>query len=156
SRTGDRMVERRQFLQGALGVSASAALANVGRPLTAAAAANTDGTKWRAFEVVTRAEIVNPSGAARVWLPLPLMPDTDYQKSLGQTWSGNAAVARVVRDDKYGAGIFYAEWASGAEAPVVELTTRFATRDRAVDFKQPQNVQPEDKTVLAKYLGGTT
>ena len=51
-----------------------------------------------AFEVVTRAEIVNPSGAARVWLPLPLMTDTDYQKSLGQTWTGNAAVARVARD----------------------------------------------------------
>src|SRR5438046_662191 len=132
------MLERRRFLQGTLGVSASAVLSTVGRPASAvAAASNGDGTKWRAFEVITRAEIINPAGGARVWLPLPLMPDTEYQKSLGQTWTGNAAVTRVARDDKYGAGIFYAEWAAGEPAPVVELTTRFATRDRVVDFKQP-------------------
>jgi transglutaminase-like putative cysteine protease len=62
----------------------------------------------------------------------------------------------VVRDDKYGAGIFYAEWAAGEAAPVGELTMRFATRDRAVDFKQPPGGQPEDRAVLTKYLGGTS
>jgi transglutaminase-like putative cysteine protease len=149
-------MERRRFLQGALGLSGAAVLSNAGRFAATATAANVDGTKWRAFEVVTRVEIINPSGVARVWLPLPLMTDTDYQKNLGQTSTGNAAVTRVVRDDKYGAGIFYAEWAAGEPAPLVELTTRFATRDRAVDFKQPGPAQPEDKAVLARYLGSTS
>jgi len=148
-------MERRRFLQGALGLSGAVVLSNAGRFAATATAANVDG-KWRAFEVVTRVEIVNPSDVARVWLPLPLMTDTDYQKNLGQTSTGNAAVTRVVRDDKYGAGIFYAEWTAGEPVPVVELTTRFATRDRAVDFKQPAPAQPEDKAVLAKYLGSTS
>ncbi len=149
-------MERRRFLEGTLGVSASAVLANLGRPVIARAAPNGDATKWRAFEVQTRVELINPAGAARVWLPLPLIPDTDYQKSLGQTWTGNAAATRIVRDDKYGTGIFHAEWVAGETAPVIELTARFATRDRAVDLKQPGTVLPEDKAVLAKYLGSTS
>jgi hypothetical protein len=86
---------------------------------------------------------------------MPLMPDTDYQKSLGQSWTGNASTMRVFRDEKYGAGIFYAEWAEGEPSPVVEVTTRFATRDRAVDLSTPGNPVPEDKAILKKYLAGT-
>lgn len=148
-------MKRRELLKAGLSVSASAVVAGLARPLRALAASSADGTRWRTFEVTTRAEIVNPAGAARAWLPLPLMPDTDYQKSLGHTWAGNAAGTRIFRDEKYGAGIFYAEWAAGEAAPAIEVTTRFATRDRAVDFKQPGGVPPEDRTVLTKYLRGS-
>jgi ribosomal protein S16 len=91
----------------------------------------------------------------RAWVPMPLMPDTDYQKSLGQSWTGNAATMRVYRDEKYGAGIFYAEWPAGETAPVAEVVTRFATRDRAVDLSAPGNPAPEDKATLQKYLSAT-
>src|SRR6266478_8691842 len=91
----------------------------------------------------------------RAWVPMPLMPDTDYQKSLGQSWTGNAAVMRVYRDEKYGSGIFYAEWPAGESAPALEVITRFATRDRAVNLGMPGNPAPEDKAVLQKYLAGT-
>jgi hypothetical protein len=69
--------------------------------------------RWRAFEVVTRAEIVSPTGPVRVWLPLPLTADTDYFKNLGQSWTGNAKAGRVIREDKYGTSIFFAEWEAG-------------------------------------------
>ena len=104
--------------------------------------------------MVTRAEIVTPTGTVRAWLPLPLTADTDYFKSLGQTWTGNAKVGRVVREDKYGAGVFFAEWEAGEATPVVEVTVRFATRDRAVDFTRPSDAR-EDKRVLARYLEPT-
>ena len=84
------------------------------------------------------------------------MPDTDYQKIMGQSWTGNAATMRVYRDEKYGAGMFYAEWPATESAPVVELVTRFATRDRAVDLSAPGTAAPEDKATLQKYLAGTT
>src|SRR5712672_4761410 len=116
------------------------------------AAAQPDEVKWRAFEVVTRAEVANPTGATRVWLPLPLQTDTDYFKSLGQSWTGNGAVTRVYRDERYGAGILYAEWPAGESAPVIEVTTRFATRDRNVDVTRPgTNPAPEDRATLARY-----
>ena len=145
-------MERRTFLKTG---AASFAAAGLARPLAGLAAETSGGTKWRTFEVTTCLEIVKPSGATRAWVPMPLMPDTDYQKSLGQSWTGNASVTQVVRDEKYGAGIFYAEWPAGEMAPAVEVTTRFVTRDRAVDLSAPGSPAPEDKAVLKKYLAGT-
>ena len=48
---------------------------------------------WRTFEVA------NPSGVIRVWLAKPLAVETDYHKTLGNNWEGDAAVARVHRDE---------------------------------------------------------
>ena len=143
-------MERRVFLKTGLGTVAATTIGGWARPSASAAAP--DEVKWRAFEVVTRAEVANPTGATRVWLPLPLQTDTDYFKSLGQTWTGNAAVTRVYRDERYGAGVLHAEWPAGESAPAVEVTTRFATRDRNVDVTRPgSNPAPEDRATLAKY-----
>jgi transglutaminase-like putative cysteine protease len=88
---------------------------------------------WRTFEVTTRVEILFPEGATRVWLPVPSV-DSVYQKTIDNAWSGNAATAQILHDGKYGAGLFYAEWPSAVKNPVVELYSRFATRDHAVDL----------------------
>ena len=145
-------MERRAFLKTG---AALAATAGLGR-WAPARAAQPGEMKWRAFEVVTRAEVANPTGPTRVWLPLPLQSDTDYMKSLGQTWTGNATAARVYRDEKYGAGILYAEWAAGESAPAIEVTTRFATRDRFVDVTRPgSNPAPEDRSTLSRYREGS-
>ncbi len=53
---------------------------------------------------------------------------------LDNDWSGNAATAKIVHDEKYGAGMLYAEWPAAVGQPVVELRSRVQTRDRAVDF----------------------
>src|SRR3989475_2262140 len=151
AREGDDM-NRRAFL--ATG-AASAVVAGLARHGTAVGAAPPDAPRWRAFEVTTRAEIVNPTGGARAWLPLPLMPDTDYHKSQGQSWTGNATTTRIYREARYGAAIFYAEWPATEPSPLVDVTTRFATRDRAVDLKEPGEVRREDKRELAKYLAST-
>ena len=143
-------MNRRAFLKTGIGAGAAAVggMSLSGR----AAAAGSDAVKWRAFEVVTRAEVANSTGPTRVWLPLPLQPDTDYHKSLGQTWTGNAMVSRVYRDERYGAAIFYAEWPATENAPVVEVTSRFATRDRMVDVTKPATSPvPEDRATLAQY-----
>ena len=88
---------------------------------------------WRTFEVTTRAEVDLAEGVSRVWLPLPLAEDTEWQRSLGSAWSGNATRAEVVRDGKYGVTMLYAEWPAGHPAPRIEVTSKFSTRDRAVD-----------------------
>jgi transglutaminase-like putative cysteine protease len=147
-------MERREFLRAGIGIAAATA-GGLTKPRRAAAVAGADEAKWRMFEVVSRAEVLNPTGPTRVWLPLPLQPDTDYHKSLGQAWTGNATVARVYRDERYGAAIFYAEWPAGENAPVAEVTARFATRDRLVDVTRPTNPVPEAKATLAKYTDST-
>ena len=144
-------MERRAFLTTSLGVSAAALMS---RPLHALGQRTAQGPRWRAFEVTTRAGVVDPKGPVRVWLPLPLTPDTDYLKNLGQSWSGNAKLVSVAREDKYGATMLVAEWEPGTAAPAVEVITRFATRDRAVDWSKPGDVG-EDKRTLARYVEPT-
>jgi transglutaminase-like putative cysteine protease len=147
-------MDRRTFLRTGIGVSTAVA-AGLTRPQGAGAAETPGQAKWRTFEVTSRVEIIKPSGVTRAWVPMPLMPDTDYQKSLGQSWTGNASNMRVFRDEKYGAGIFYAEWSAGEASPVAEVVTRFATRDRAVDWNARGNAAAEDRATLQKYLAGT-
>ncbi|MFL5313136.1 MAG: transglutaminase family protein [Myxococcales bacterium] len=88
---------------------------------------------WRTFEVTTRAEISRPEGVSRAWLPVPLDANTEWQRALGNSWSGNAKRMEEIRVGKYGVRMLYAEWAPGTEAPFVELKSKFSTRDRAVD-----------------------
>ena len=97
-------MKRRGFLRNGIAFGTAAAMG--GLPRAGRASTGSDGARWRTFEVVTRVEVANPVGRTRVWVPMPLTVDTDYQKSLGQSWTGNAGSARVYRDDKYGAGIF--------------------------------------------------
>ena len=148
-------MERRVFLKtiGASAAALAAGLHRSGRVAEAAAAA----PGWRTFEVTTRVEVAAPKGVTKVWLPLPLMGDTDYQRRLGdETWTGNMAAARIYRDEKYDAGILYAEWPAGETAPVIEVVSRVATRDRAVDLSKPApHAVRESRSTLARYLEPT-
>ncbi|HSE02559.1 MAG TPA: transglutaminase domain-containing protein [Methylomirabilota bacterium] len=147
-------MRRRELLKSVAAGAAAGVLA--GLPRIAWASTGSDGARWRTFEVVTRVEVADPTGPTRVWLPMPLAVDTDYQKGLGHAWTGNGTAARIYRDDKYGAAIFYAEFPAGETAPVVEVTSRFAARDRLVDVTKPGlNPAPEDRATLNRYREST-
>jgi transglutaminase-like putative cysteine protease len=144
-------MERRTFLK-SVGVSTAAAL--VGVPARSREASG-QAAGWRTFEVTTKAEVANPSGVSRVWLPLALAAETDYHKPLGNTWKGNGAM-RQHRDDKYGATLLYVEWPASERAPVVEVVSRFSTRDRAVDLGKPlASPVKESPAVLKTYTAAT-
>jgi transglutaminase-like putative cysteine protease len=146
-------MNRRVFLEQGLGLSAGLLVTGGPRPSRVAQAAEAE---WRTFEVISRIEPADPSGVTRAWIPVPLMKDTDYFKRLGDTWKGNAATARLARDEKYDAGFVYAEWPGTEKAPVVEVTSRFSTRDRFVDVeKPPAGAAREDGAVLRTYLEPT-
>ena len=123
-------MNRRLFLQ------SSAALAAQSLPWNYARAA----AGWRTFETTTRVEISDAFGVARAWVPMPLEADNDWQKTIGNSWSGNARTARIVHDGKYGMALLYVEWPEKEMNPVVEVTSRFMTRDRAVDFSRPAEI----------------
>src|SRR5262249_3733176 len=117
-------MNRRTFLRAAASLSAVAATSRgAGFPPPAHAPprefAPRAGT-WRTFEITTRVEILEPAGVNRAWLPIPSVK-SDYQKPLGDQWTGSAKVMKVVGDGTYGAKMLYAEWAPGETAPVVEL-----------------------------------
>jgi transglutaminase-like putative cysteine protease len=145
-------MDRRTFLKTGLGGSAGVAF-GVAAPLRRTAAADTG--KWRRFEVGTRIEVANPTGITRAWVPVPLS-DTDYHKRQADAWTGNASATRLVKEAKYDVAFVQAEWPASEKAPVIEVTSRFSTRDRAVDLsKPPATFAREDRAALARYLEPT-
>jgi len=111
--------------------------------------------KWRVFEVTTQVEILKPTGVTRVWLPTPLLEDTPYQKSLGNTWKADGATVSAAHDPKFGASFIFAEWPEAVKTPTLELTSRIATRDHTVDLPKPGIMPKIDPKVLAVYTEPT-
>jgi transglutaminase-like putative cysteine protease len=124
-------MNRRNFLKS----TTAAALA----PYMPLSMASSEG--WRTFEALTRVEIRDAFGIARAWVPMPLVADNDWQKTRGNSWSGNASRADIVHDGKYGLAMLYVEWPAKEMNPAIEVTSRFMTRDRAVDFGAPGNAE---------------
>jgi len=109
---------------------------------------------WRVYELVTRVQVVRPAGVTRVWLPLPLTQDTAYHRTFGNSWIAEGGTVGQWIDPVYGAGVVWVEFPEGTR-PVFELTSRFATRDIAVDLSGPGSARPEDPAVLARYTAAT-
>ena len=140
-------MERRTFLKQGLTVSAGLMLG--GLPKFTRRANADDPTKWRTFEVITKVEFIDPLGAVRVWVPVPLLNNTDYFKRQGDSWTGNFKAARSVQVDRYGTGLVFTEWQPTEKAPSLEIKSNFMTRDRQVDLnKKPDASIQEDKAVL--------
>lgn len=147
-------MDRRTFLKAAIAVPALAqasGLASLARAQQKEFAPR-PGT-WRTFEITTRVEVLEPAGVMRAWLPMPSVK-AEYQKPLGDQWSGNAKVMKPLTDGSYSAGILYAEFAPGESAAVVELTSRVQTQDRALDWSKKIATQ-EDPALLRTWTKAT-
>ncbi len=106
---------------------------------------------WRTFDITTRVELADPVGASRIWLPVPSI-DTAWQRSLDSSFSSNGQ-ARITSDGVEGARMLYAEFAQGVR-PVVELTSRVQTRNRA-DLSGANPEPKEDAATLRHYTRAT-
>ena len=144
-------IDRRELLKAGLAVSAAAALPNTAR-------AEVDFAPhpgaWRNFQVLTRLEIGKADGKSQAWIPVPAVNEPDWFKSLGSTWTSNGRAA-LVREPKYGAEMLHVEWADGEPSPVVEVTSRIATRDRAIDLKKPGQPAPLSAAERNRNTQGT-
>src|SRR5688500_1200293 len=90
---------------------------------------------WPTFEVVTRVEVAATAGQVMVWVPLPLSQDTDWFQTLENSVTGNFTVNNDVIEPNYRAAIGAAVFRPSEAQPVFEVTSRFRTRDRKVEFK---------------------
>jgi transglutaminase-like putative cysteine protease len=77
--------------------------------------------------------VADVKGATQLWLPVPDV-DTDYQRSLDNSWSGNAGAVRVAADPQRGVRFLHAEFPATVTAPTITLTSRVQTRNRATDW----------------------
>ena len=142
-------MNRRDFLKQGLSVSAGFALSGLPRfsPLVLASDA-----KWRTFEVTTRIDIADPVGAARAWVPVPLLNNTNYFKREPDSWSGNYKNVRAVKIDSVGTGLVFAEWPATEKSPGLEVKSRFMTQDRAIDLSQKPNPSIKENKAVLDYF----
>ncbi len=144
-------MDRRDFLKN------GALLAGAGLlPLRRAGAAQAADAEpgWRIFEITTKVDLPAGKDASRAWLPLPSVDEPDWTRPMGNLWQGNAMETRVLRDARYGADMLYAAWAPGAPASL-EVVSRFAARDRAVDLGKKGDAAPLDPETAARYTRPT-
>jgi hypothetical protein len=107
---------------------------------------------WRIFEIKTHVHVQNASGVTRVWLPTPLV-GAPYQQTLGDTYV--AENGRVVMVESEELDLLFGEWIDGAD-PILDLTSRLATRAYAVDVTKPTVAPPADFAAFAKHLHPTS
>ncbi|MCH7342420.1 transglutaminase domain-containing protein [Pelomonas sp. CA6] len=110
-------------------------------------------TGWRSFDLTLEVAVADAQGQTQLWLPIPDL-DTDYQRTVGHEWRGNAAQARVVADATGGSRLLHVQFAPGEKAPVFAVTSRVQTRNRVVDWSRPAPAS-EDPAVLAFNLRPT-
>lgn len=142
--------QRRQLMAATAAAVAASAL-----PLRAAAQDRRFEPKpgnWRSFEITTRVEMAVTSGASRVWLPVPSVDDS-YQRSGASDFKTNG-VASMRVDPKYGARFLQVEFPESQAAPFVELSSRFETQDRMVDWNK-KDVASASAAELARWTQPT-
>ena len=143
-------MNRRDFLRSASIVSAGLAIPGTARLF----AEEILPSGWRTFEVTTRVEILNPSGATRIWLPVPLTSMTPFQRTLANKFTAEGGAAKLVESKTDALGIVTAEFPAG-EKPTLTLKSRVATRDIAVDPSTPHKAPKADRAVREYYLRPT-
>ncbi|WP_088282276.1 transglutaminase family protein [Ideonella sp. A 288] len=145
-------LSRRTLLQSGCAAAATAAL-----PMAALAQESRrfepKPGAWRSFELTTEVRVPEAKGTTHLWLPVPDV-DTDYQRTQGNSWSGNARNVALVSDPARGVRMLHAEFGAEAGPPVLNLTSRVQTRNRAIDWNTAGNVA-EDPALLRANLAPT-
>lgn len=142
-------MHRREFLKQGLTVSAAVILGGLPKGVHDACATE---ASWRTFEVTTRLAITEAVGTVHAWVPIPLMSTTDYFQREPDRWTGNFISAQALSYDQYGTGMVVAAWASNEPAPVLEVTSRFRTRDRHVDVSRPPSPSVQENDAVLQYF----
>lgn len=108
---------------------------------------------WRRFEVTTTVTVAEPKGTTKLWLPVPDL-STDWQRTLDNSWVGNASQAGLAHDPARGVRMLYAEFNETVKAPTLTLTSLLETRNRTVDWTQRGRFA-EDPAALRELTGAT-
>jgi transglutaminase-like putative cysteine protease len=144
-------MHRRSFLRSAGIVTAGLAWPGSRSSL----AATSPSTPWRTFEMVTRAEVLDPSGLTRVWVPAPLAADTPYQKAVRTTFKAEGGMAHLFADKGLDSVAMVAAQFPAGVRPVLTVTSRVSTRDYAVNLGSPGLTPKRDRVALGHFLRPT-
>jgi transglutaminase-like putative cysteine protease len=143
-------MQRRDFLRG-IGILSTNLGLKSWEPVMAADARS---NPWRKFEVTTRVEILNPTGATRIWVPAALITPTPYQKTVANTFQSGGGTAKMIGRKADGLGIIAAEFPAGMQ-PGLTITSTVMTRNWAVDLQGRRQTPESNRSELEHWLRPT-
>ncbi len=145
-------LSRRSVLEGAGAFAASSIISRTAR---AQSTFSPVAGEWRTFETVISIQIAKPEGQVQAWIPLPAVDQDDWMRSGTSMWKADGADAVVVTNKTYGAKMLHVVWPDGTVAPVAEVSSRFSTRDRAVELAAAGDAKHLTKAERQFYMRGT-
>jgi transglutaminase-like putative cysteine protease len=107
--------------------------------------------EWRTFEVITRVELLKPVGVSHIWLPVPLIRDTSYQKTISDRFKAETGTAKLSKDKQNALGVVSAIYPAKAK-PLLTLTSRVSLKNYAVDLSSRRTGAPVSSAELDYFL----
>lgn len=92
--------------------------------------------RWNSYRLSHRIVLPAEPGPARLWVPIPLLGDSTFQRNQGTIWTGNADRVQFDPLSPTHQPVLYAEWRKSGER-TLEVSTIVKTLDRRVDVTQP-------------------
>ena len=106
---------------------------------------------WRTFEVMTRVEVLKPSGLTHIWLPAALIRETPFQKTLANKYAAEGGTAKFTESKEDSLGIVSATFPEHAK-PVLTLTSRVMLKNYGVDLSAPSKLAHTSQAELQYFL----
>ena len=98
--------------------------------------------EWTTYEIVSEVNLENTNGSAEAWIPLPLVLNTDYFKTLSiRPESGDAKVeSKIYETPDKQARMLWTKWDKSASAHSVKVAMIVSTRNRHLELSNPNPV----------------
>jgi hypothetical protein len=121
---------------------------------TPALARTLSSGEWRAFEVVTTVELLQPKGESRIWLPAVLTRNAPYQRTLSNHFTAAGGTARLTEDKRNALGIGSATYPVSTK-PRLTLASRVLLKNYPVDLSSHATARPVSRTELNYFFSPT-
>jgi len=106
---------------------------------------------WNTYEIVTEISLVSPDGAAQAWIPLPLVLDTDYFRTVAirpEVSDPKAAIEIYETPDKQ-ARMAWVRWDKSSTTHTAKVSVLVSTCNRHIELTYPNSslkLSKEEKT----------
>ena len=95
--------------------------------------------EWTTYEIVTEVNLESPKGIAQSWVPLPLVLDTDYFRTIAirSEASDPKAVNQMYETPDKQARMVWTKWDAAATTHHVKVSILVSTRNRNLEVSTP-------------------
>jgi transglutaminase-like putative cysteine protease len=94
---------------------------------------------WATYEIITEVTLDSPTSSAEAWIPLPLVTNTDYFRTISiktDTLDPKSTSKIYVTPDKQ-ARMMWTQWDKSATSHTVQVSMLVSTRDRHLELSNP-------------------